>query len=222
MKNFCQYGHAKHDTIIIDTNIGKMTVYNWEKYKNQKNYCTGQDDVSRTLINTGIWEENITTRIKSILSSGNRKNIVIDIGSHIGWFSRIAIRSGYSVVSIESNQEHISNFKKNMDATLKDWIVIYNIKLGPAITPIDIEESKAELMKIDIEGDEIYALQTFQKWFEKGRIKNVIMEISPTFNKSYPGIVDNMRRWGYHVKFIDGKLFDYNWDFNQTNLWFHL
>ena len=44
MENNCQAGHKKHDTLEVDTALGKMTVFDWEKYKDQFNtYCTGQD-----------------------------------------------------------------------------------------------------------------------------------------------------------------------------------
>jgi len=85
--NVCQAGHKKHDTLKVETGVGPMFVYDYEKYKDIAGYCTGKDDVSRTLINEGAWEKPETEIVKGILENGNRNNLLIDIGCHIGWYS---------------------------------------------------------------------------------------------------------------------------------------
>lgn len=82
--NQCQAGHKFHSRVMVDTDLGVMTVYDWEQYKDFKGYCTGQDDVSRTLFNTGVWEPVLSKLISWILYQGDRANLVVDIGCNIG------------------------------------------------------------------------------------------------------------------------------------------
>src|SRR3989304_4474407 len=101
--NQCQAGHSDHDSFKIETSIGFMLVYNYERYKNVAGYCSGKDDVSRTLINTGAWEKPETEIIKKVLEDGDKNNYFWDLGCHIGWYTIIAAKLGYRVLAKRVN-----------------------------------------------------------------------------------------------------------------------
>ena len=101
MNTLCQAKHKKHDRLLVDTQQGEMYVYDYDQYNGFNGYCTGQDDISRTLQNTGVWEPIETAIIKEILENGDRNASVIDFGTHIGWFTLMAAEAGYKVIGYE-------------------------------------------------------------------------------------------------------------------------
>ena len=73
---------------------------------------------------------------------------------------------------------------------------------------------------MDIEGNEQWGVKYFEKSFEAGCIKNVIMEISPVFNNSYPSIIEKMKGFGYDIYLLDGTKWDGELNFDQSNFLF--
>lgn len=212
--NDCHAGHKFHDRIVVDTFLGEMLVYDWEKYKDQKNvYCTGQDDISRTLINTGVWEDAIYGLFSRLLERGNKRNVVIDIGSNIGWYSRMADWKGYVVHSYDGNEEHIDVLKQNCPKAIEHFIW-FDDKTEKQNIPNGIE-----IWKCDIEGNEQYAVKAFEDAFENKQIKNIIIEVSPTFNGSYPELIKKIVNYGYTPHEIMGEPFNMKFDFIQKDLW---
>lgn len=213
--NICEYRHKDHKTLEVDTILGSMTVYNWNKYYTTEGYCSGRDDISRTLFNEGVWEKLETVVVMDILKKGNRSDLVVDIGAHIGWFSRMANQLGYRVEAYEADKQNIELLILNTDDSL---INIHYQWVDEESEPLEISQ-EILLVKIDIEGLEQAAVNMLCKQFENQQVKYALIEISPIFNDSYPGLVNQLENYGYKT-LRNGKVFDGDYDFKQDNFLF--
>lgn len=212
--NICQAGHKVHSTKKVQTVLGEMTIYDWEQYMNFKGYCSGQDDVSKTLDLYGKWDIEETHLINNILSAGSRDGAFVDIGSHVGYFSLLAHQLGYEVFAYEGDLENVQLSIINVP-NIKAKGIWFNEK-----TPkTRWKDKRIKLMKIDIEGNERFAIDYFWKQIEARLVDNIIIEVSPTFNGSYPELLERLFKIGYRAFEIDGRPFDNNWQFSQKDLW---
>lgn len=213
MINNCQAGHINHDRKTVDTSVGKMLIYDWKQYMGFKGYCMGQDDISKTLENTGVWDAAIDTRIKQILEAGDKRNVVLDVGAHIGYFSRRAVDMGYRVFAYEGDAENFELLKINVPEAKAHFVWFdSNTQSMSVIIP-----GRIELIKIDLEGSERYAIQSLTHVLNM--TNNIIIEVSPTFNDTYPALIENLVSEGFNVFELDGTPFDFNYDFQQKDLW---
>lgn len=207
----CQAGHDKHDLLVVDTQIGEMTIYDYEKYMGFDGYCSGQDDISRTLGLYGRWEVEETECVRKVLEAGDTNNIVVDVGAHIGWFSRLAEEYGYSCIGYEADAENIELYKLNTSNSS-----IVRVWFDENLQITDKPTKTIELLKIDIEGAEKYAVEIFKDC----DINNIFMEISPCFNDGYPALVKSIANRGYDVFNLDMTPFNFRYNFDQSNLLF--
>lgn len=220
MLNLCEAGHDTHRTIRVQTTQGDMWVYDHNRYKDYKGYCTGQDDVSNTLKNNQIWEKEETELIKSILEHGDRNLRVMDIGAHVGWYSLLAGKLGYSVTAIEAEGQSCGLIEKNtvihgvgtQMTILNTWI--------DAKTKTNKDLKDLELIKIDIEGNEQYAIRLCEDVIKRRGVKYIVMEVSPCFNDSYPALIQKLVDYGYTPYELNMQPFDFKYNFDQTNLLF--
>lgn len=219
MSNLCEAGHNSHNIIRVPTIQGDMWVYDNDRYKNYKGYCTGQDDVSQTLKNVQVWEKEETDLIKSILEAGDKTHSFIDVGAHVGWYSLLASKLGYPIAAFEAEGESCELIKANININKLPPISIFNMWIDENSKLVALIKD-IELIKIDIEGNEQYAIKLFEKVIERGGVKHIVMEVSPTFNDSYPALVQKLVDYGYYVYELDMKPFDFKYDFDQTNLLF--
>jgi len=220
--NKCQAGHDKHNRKKVNTVLGEMVIYDWENYMNYAGYCTGQDDISRSLDTVGKWDTEVHARMQAILAEGDTANQVIDVGSHIGYFSRLANQMGYTVKAYDADKENLELLKENTEdlpAHTKAKLIWFDGDLIKKkwCTSCSLQK-KIELIKIDIEGNEQYAIAYFESCI--GVVKNIIMEVSPIFNNSYPKLVQDLVNWGFEVFELDGTPFNFDYSFDQKDLWF--
>lgn len=216
--NLCDAKHQEHDHIKVMTDIGPMMIYDWKKYMGYKGYCTGQDDVSLTLGTVGYWDLPIKNLIMKLLSEVKGEKCFIDVGSHVGYFSKLAENMGAKVFSYEAEGESLDLLSKNAPTAVRT-----NIWFDEKTRPHYFEEiHHVDVMKIDIEGSERFTIEYFRQLINEGRVQNIIMEVSPTFNGSYPTLIAQLRHSGsgYEVLELDGTPFDYNYNFPQKDLWF--
>lgn len=213
--NLCQANHQNHDRKSVKTIIGDMVIFDWEKYMGFNGYCTGQDGVSQTIDTQGYWDIAVQQRISDILEHGKKGTLVMDIGCHIGYFTLFSKQMGYDVWAYDGNEENIEVAKINCpDAR---YNIIWFGKDNQEVFPSTGRE--IELVKIDIEGAEQYAITFLSQ--NMHLIKNIIMEVSPVFNDSYPALIERLcDLGGFEVFEIDGTLFDYDYNFAQKDLWF--
>lgn len=219
--NICQAGHTKHDRIMVDTVLGKMMVFDAEKYQGQFGlYCTGQDDISMTIKQTGNWARDESPVIQKILEEGNRDNLFIDFGAHIGYYSLMAAQMGYKVLAYEGDAENLDVLASNAKLHhVEDKIVAHPMWIDEK-SPLLILEQQVELVKADVEGNEQYVVAMLDEMLKFRRINNLFLEISPTFNKSYPAMVEKLFNYGYRAFNLDGTPFNNEFNFAQTDLVF--
>lgn len=221
--NLCQAGHLEHDRRSAPTYLGDLTVYDWDKYKGYNGYCTGQDDISQTLIKYGKWEHPETLMIKKLLNSGDRNCPVWDFGAHIGWYSILAGQLGYPVAAFEGDAENVDVLKINAkNRGVEKRLMVFPEWVGGTSKKIGLQEGMdIELVKADVEGNERFVIAMIDDWLKARRIKNLFIEISPCFNDSYPALVAHIEECGYRAYTTpDLQPFDHNYDFEQTNLLF--
>lgn len=216
--NNCQAGHTTHQTKEVETEVGVLTIFDWEQYAGFKGYCPGQDDVSKTLDLYGVWDKDQGELLKTLLTKGNKEGIFIDVGAHVGYFSRLALNEGYIVHSFEGESEMNRLLEINAKTAVKHD-VWFDEKSGKVQGPPLIHVTA---MKIDIEGNEKFAIKYFEDVINAGLVDNILMEVSPCFNSGYPKLINDLVAVGYKVKEINGKKFDFDYSFNQKDLWLHL
>lgn len=195
----CDAGHGRHNRKVLPVAApgyaGKMTTFNAVKYRDTYGYCMGDDDVSRTLALYGIWEPVETGMFVAALNRS--PGLVIDFGSQIGWYSMLATAAGHNVLAIEGIAEHEEMTRINCEdceGTLwqvQHWLNEYTPTLEiDGCPPISC-------VKIDVEGAERYALRCVRKLLDADLVPNILMEVSPTFNDSYPALVLDLLDRGY-------------------------
>lgn len=217
----CQAGHVMHERLMVDTVVGKMMVFDFEKYKDQHGlYCTGQDDISRTLKNEGVWGHTETKMIEELLAQGNPvQRIVLDFGAHIGYYSVMAAKLGYTVQAYEGNFENAELLRINAKLNGVDYKIVTNtIWIDKNSSNVNFNK-EIELAKIDLEGNEKHAVRMLWPLIKTQQIKHIFMEVSPVFNDSYPDLVTSICAAGYDV-FLDGEPFNGEFNFAQDNLLF--
>lgn len=224
--NQCETGHKEHDTKIVNSVLGDIVVYDWEKYANTENYCTGDDAVSQTIEKTKSWDEKVNDTVIQILDRRNdRSGLFIDGGCHIGWFSMLAQQLGYPLIGYDGDAENLKLFEQNvkLSTRARKKLIWFDEKLKPRKWCESCTRFKhIELYKVDIEGNEQYAIEYYKQAFEQRAVRNVIMEISPVFNSSYPALIDRMVSYGFEVLELAGTPFNFDFNFQQKDLWFRL
>lgn len=225
--NVCEAGHNRHDSHLVNTNQGyKMYVFNAGKYKDTEGYCTGDDDVSRTIEKTRGWEPAETKVLKNILEN-EPYGTVLDFGTHIGWYSIMAGKLGHKVIGFEGDDENIellwdSAIYNNID----DKLEIHHCWIDKEHNLPEIDQDKTYLLlKSDLEGNDPFVVDICRNLFENGKIIYAFIEISPVFNNKYKTMVDRIIEWGYEAEIVDpddGELKPWNGklDFNQANMLF--
>lgn len=220
----CSFGHKSHKTKVVNTKLGPMTVYDVDHYMDlPPGYCPGRDDISRTLINQQPWEKEVSARFESIVRNGNSV-VVWDIGAQIGWFTRLAQNLGCVVAAIEGSQENLALLRENSNPgtiIIDTWFDENTEPLARSKMEKVIWDSPhpyaIELVKIDIEGAEQHAIRFLEPILQD--VKNIIMEVSPVFNDSYPDLLKKLENEGFDIRELDDTPFDWNFDFAQRELW---
>lgn len=195
----CDAGHPNHETTVVKYSVsnlnGDMTIFHPEKYSNTPGYCPGDDCVSRTIALYQIWEPTETEMFITALN--NSPGIVIDFGTQIGWYSMLATKMGRDVLGIEGVSEHIKVTQSNASKgpghlwQAHHWVCETTSTLDATSCP------PVALVKIDLEGSEQHALRCVKDILEAGLIENILMEVSPVFNDTYPSLVSNLLYMGY-------------------------
>lgn len=215
VKSNCQAGHLSHDSKIVNTVIGEMHIFDYPKYMNFQGYCTGQDEVSKSLDLNGTWDTDIFNAIQQIANNGT-KGLFVDIGCHIGWFSRFALLKGFDVESYDGDADNLKLLEKNAPKAKKHF-AWFEAGVEPTGLIQDIN-----ILKIDIEGNEQWAIRYFENSIKAKKVKHIIMEVTPVFNDSYPALVQKLQNYGYEVQDLHVSKWDGKFDFDQTDLLFTL
>lgn len=213
-----------------------MFVYDWPEYfvtemgnetmpkftKDGKTlYCPGQDIISYCIDRQGTWEGYETLLMLDIFSEDN-SDLVIDFGSHIGWYSLLAAKWGHDVVSVDTSDENMALYERSMNLgdKLKDAKNVTTVlgQIDKDAKKIKATDENVQLLKCDIEGYEPEAFEMTKELFEKKKIKYAIFEISPVFNDKYPKLTEDICKLGYDVYQIPSKGWEHTDEFAQEPL----
>lgn len=204
----CQYNHPIHSskrvevdlahpraddmaTINRDLNLKfQMKVWEWNDptFTTYPKYCPRQDIVSWSIDNYGIWEPYETAIVLDLLSE-EPTGSVLDIGAHIGWYSVLASLKGYETFAVESDAANIRLMQHNN--------ALNDIEIQTVHGYVDehapmIKDSGFHFVKCDIEGNEQWAYRMLFEPFARHEIKYALFEISPSFNDSYPDLIESI------------------------------
>jgi len=198
--------HDKHGHLVRDIDyLGykfKLNIYDYAEhiYVPRETWCPADDIISEQIDQKGHWEEYETALISDILKQPRRYNRVYDFGSQIGWYSMLALLSGYNVHSFEADEESASLLlgSVHMNGT-------YNIEVQTGIVDKESKVRPADrihLLKCDIEGEEPEAFRIMKDSFLKGDVDYAVFEISPVFHDRYPALIKNIKECGYRAYVI--------------------
>jgi hypothetical protein len=222
----CSVGHQSHSRTLVDRNICGIEVtyqiYDWREYfitvdgnetvSEHGKYCTGQDIISYCIDKQEVWEAEETAVQVAILRE-TTSGIMLDIGSHIGYYSMLAAKLGYTVASFDSSQENLALLHESAEVNqVVDKIHPYLCLLDDQVPILSRDAEEVQLVKIDIEGAERHAIQMCADLIGGRKIKYLIMEVSPVFNDTYPALVETIAGQGYDVYQIPT---DKNWEHYQ-------
>jgi FkbM family methyltransferase len=209
--------------IILDLSIGK--------------FCAPATDTSvfRTILKqSGSYEPHVTKEIKEHLKPGN---IFVDIGANLGYFTLIASRlvgTEGKVISFEPATETYNFCKKNIELNKLTNVELYKCGLwnekktlmisdspqlggnhisdkGDSIEciPLDSLDLTPNMIKMDIEGAEPYALQGMVKTLKRYH-PAIVLEINRQclrthFKKDAEDIWKLLTDLGYEITVIPSK-----------------
>lgn len=164
----------------------------------EPDYCTGDDEVSRALMAGQRWEGFETSVALDILSATTRA-WMLDIGSHVGWYSTIAARLGHSVIAFDADKEHLELLARN---TRGYPVTPTHCWIDENTRPINSPHGAIRLVKIDLEGHECNAIRMIEPLLP--RVEYVLVELSPEFSIQGP-VVESMRDHGFSPYLVPDK-----------------
>lgn len=173
-------------------------VFDAELYRNTAGYCTGDDEVSRAVIAQGRWEGYETSLALDILTTAKR-GWMLDIGSHVGWYSTIAAKCGHSVLAYDADAEHLEALMWN---TLHHPVTPYHCWIDENTAPLHSPFGTIHLVKIDLEGHEPHALRMI--WPLLDHVRFIMMEVSPEFS-AQGDVISPLHERGFDAYVIPDK-----------------
>lgn len=234
----CQAGHPHHERLRIDLNLDgphhglpdipgipdylahvmRFEVYNYQLYRDTTGYCTGDDVVSFSIYTQGVWEGFETLLELDILHRGDRNNLVLDFGGHVGWYSTLAAMDGYKVTAFEIDAENIDVLMHNAALNgVGENVTAVNLWVDEHSPPLVVDE-RVEFLKCDIEGNEQHAYAMTADLFREQRVNYALLEISPVFNNSYPALIETIADLGYRPYLVPGKRWEHSDAFGEAPL----
>lgn len=158
------------------------------------------DSVSINLRDFGIWEAFITVLILEILEN---KGLVVDLGSHVGYYSIMSAIKGHRVIAIDESEESMSMLKQSCELN-SCKVDGHTLKVGRDKLP-EINE-RVLLFKCDIEGNELIAIENYIHLFEDKLVDYAIIEVTPSWY-DYKKLISLIQACGYSAYQIPDKSF---------------
>ena len=151
---FCKNPHAFNNT-LIEENIKTVNIH-FNDIIFQMYVYKNDDYVSKTISESGKWEQKETqSLLSSLIYYTKKKNIIendvylLDIGANIGWYSLILGKKGFNVISFEPS-------KLNYYILLKNYCLNKDISMTIINRGLDIEEKNSTIYHpLDNLGDAI-------------------------------------------------------------------
>lgn len=208
----CEADHGAHARVETTATIGglaaNLTIFDWEQYQWVGGYCTGQDELSKSIAVNGLWEKFGTALAAAVLQTGPPA-VVLDFGAHIGWFTLLAAMSGHEVVSFDADAEHVEVLAGNADANhVRDRVTVIRCWIGADTNQLPGSAPPIRFLKCDLEGGENHALRVTHDLFAEGAVEYAMFEVSPVFADHYPATVQAIVDCGYRAYLVPDERFD--------------
>lgn len=231
----CHAGHPVHQTrdVLVDVRgqgvvheypaipdhlarTLRLLCYDYHRYVGAGCYCTGQDESSHAFLQGQIWEGYETLLAMEILYRGDRGDVVLDFGAHLGWYAVIAASFGYQVVAFEADGENAERCAQNARLnSVGNLVHVVHTWIGPDSPQLPADRGRVRLLKSDLEGLEVEVTQSCLNLFSARRIDYALLEISPVLmNRSpswavrhgdYAGLCGWINECGYEVFDVPSK-----------------
>lgn len=188
-------------------------VFDIEVYDDME--ADGDWAVSDAIQQLGVWEP-VETAVLSSAFAGNPDSTFVDIGCHVGWYSVIARQWGLPVYAIDANVRNFRMLMQRLDMGIDGemaWI-------AKGWTPFITAWPEPCIVKMDIEGNERYAVDAMWDLFDVGSVTHCLMEVSPVFNGSYPALLTRLIDVGYECWVLPPKC-EHPLPMDDTNRWLH-
>lgn len=225
--NICEVGHPTHESKMVDTVFGPWRIWVWERYQGHPGfYCTGCDEVSKSIEINKYWERADTNRMLSIL---NKPGTVLDFGSHIGWFAVQAAAKGCHVEAVDADPETFELLTANA------WQWGCEGLINPTVAWVaDVKwrwNDHVRFLKCDVEGHEFEVVNLTRHLWQDRMIDYALLEVSPIFENRptieappYAELVDELIGYGYratiHKSEGDWEITGKDCTFDQENVLF--
>jgi hypothetical protein len=156
-----------------------------------------------------VWEPWQTAVTVDILAS-RHEGTVIDIGSHVGWYSLLGAVLGHHAYALDADIEHLVACKLAAHASgVTERITAAVGWLDADSMPIQPNEvGHVRLAKVDLEGAEDEASRVLEPLLAARVVDYALVELSPEFGTNWRGAVDVFVAHGYAAHVLPDKGFD--------------
>lgn len=203
----CEAGHPDHDVIILDLDRFKIAVYDSETYRGTHGYCPGDSILSRSVTESGMWEG---WSYKILMDHEVfRGGLVVDIGSNMGWYSLLAASLGCSVLAVEGDPDNFRLLCRNIALNHFSELIDPRFEWVDETWALsDVPDGEVDLIKVDLEGKDVEAVDGMWELISSGRVANMLIEVSPVFRDGYPAMVEKIMDLGYSATVVDPNPFE--------------
>lgn len=201
----CYSGHTHHARRIVETVQGTLEVFDSAQYRGTFGYCTGDDEVSRVLEHHGTWEPHVLAALDEleVLADPAPGEVVLDFGSRVGWYSRLAAARGFDVLALDGDGECLdvtgANTEREAERSDRELVLSRGwLDESTRTLPLPTDGTRVRLVKADVESAELHVVRSLSRLLEAGVVDWVLLEISPVFRDDYgPAVLDPLRAAGY-------------------------
>lgn len=201
----CYSGHTHHARRIAETVLGTIEVFDASKYREQFGYCTGDDEVSRVLADHGTWEAHVLRALDDldVLKDPAGGECVLDFGSRVGWYSRLAARAGFDVLALDADRECLdvtaANTEREVERNDRELVLCHGwLDEHTRTLELPDDGTTVRLVKADVESAELHVVRSLSRLLDAHVVEWVLLEISPVFRDDYlETVVEPLRAAGY-------------------------
>lgn len=183
-----------------------LTVFDADAYAGEDSYCTGDDELSRSVLLQGCWEPWQTAVAVDVLAC-RLDGVVLDIGCHVGWYAMLGLVGGHRVLALDADAEHASVCEHNAAVLgAHDRLEVGVGWLDGGTAPLQPDEvGPVRLAKVDVEGMEGAAARVLAPLLDDALVDYALVELSPEFGDGWRGALEVFRSRGYRDHLLADK-----------------
>ena len=188
----CYVGHGHHAWRIVDTTQGPLEVFDAAQYRDMGAYCTGDDHVSRMLLEHGTWEPHVLAALDElgVLDAPEESEVVLDFGCQVGWYARHAADRGFHVLALDGDGECLdvcaANVARAAERADRDLVLSRGwLDERTRTLPLPADGTRVRLVKADVESSECHVVRACSRLLDAGVVEWILLEISPVFRDDY-------------------------------------